>query len=186
MIVLVYGYEGSGEGHWQRLLESELANRGIPHEFPTLSSPLEPEKDQWVAELGACVDAAGNEPVTFVAHSLGCWAVDHFVAERGVSRLRGALLVAPPSPYLLFEAVQSFLPPPMRKDAWAPIAGRSLLIGSDDDDYASSKEHAEIASSLGLRCEHLSGAKHVNAESGYGSWARPIEWLAEIGAIPSA
>ena len=182
MIVLVYGYEGSGEGHWQRLLERELAGRGAPHVFPELSSPLEPDKDRWVAELAACVDAAGDEPVTFVAHSLGCWAVDHFLAAHGASRVRAALLVAPPSPYLLFEAVQSFLPPPMATDAWAPIASRSLLVGSDDDDYASPAEHAEIAAALGLRYEPVSGAGHLNTASGYGPWARPLDWLTEVGA----
>lgn len=180
MIILVYGYEGSGDGHWQRLLASDLRARGVSHSFPELSNPLAPEKDQWVAELRETVATAKGEPVTFVAHSLGCWAVDHYVSEHGAAGVQGALLVAPPSPYLLFEAVQSFMPPPMAKAAWAPIAARSLLIASDDDDYASSDEHAEIANALGIGHEVVRAGAHLNTDAGYGPWARPMEWLMSL------
>ena len=182
MIVLVYGYEGSGEGHWQRRLEDELQESGVAHAFPALPDPLEPDKDRWVAELARCVDRAGDD-VTFVAHSLGCWAVDHFVATHGASRLRAALLVAPPSPYLLFEPVQSFLPPPMDRAAWSPIAASSRLVAGDDDDYASVDEHAEIAAALGIAHECVPGGGHLNTDSGYGPWDLPRAWLREVGAL---
>ncbi len=183
MIVIVYGYEGSGHGHWQRRLAAELQERGAPFEFPELSDPLAPQKDQWLSELDECVHRASGSPVTFVAHSLGCWAVDHFLAERGANDAHAALLVAPPSPYLLFEAVQTFMPPPMSKDAWAPIAERSVLVGSDNDDYAGSDEHVDIAATLGIAHRVVPGAAHLNTDAGYGPWPLPLEWLQGVGAV---
>ncbi len=182
MIVIVYGYDGSGPGHWQRWLEEELRALGAPVVFPELADPLAPQRDVWVAQLREVIDSA-TEPVTVVAHSLGCWAVDHLLAERGAGNVHAALLVAPPSPFLLFEAVESFLPPPQNADAWEPIAERSLLIGSDDDDFTSAEEFAEIAAKIGITYEPVTGAGHINTASGYGPWPRALEWLRSVGAL---
>lgn len=185
MIVLVYGYDGSSEGHWQRLLARELKARGVSHAFPELSDPLEPRKDRWVAQLAEVVATAGDDPVTFVAHSLGCWAVDHYLSEHGAHGIHGALLVAPPSPFLMFEAVQTFFPPAMATLAWRDLAPRAVLVASDDDDYASSDEHAEIATTLGIEHRVVSEGGHLNPDSGYGPWDLPMQWLDSIGALPT-
>lgn len=175
MIVIVYGYDGSGPGHWQRWLATELTAAGRTVAFPELSDPAAPERDVWVAELAAVIDAA-PEPVVAVCHSLGCWALDHLLATRGAAGIRAALLVAPPSPFLLFEPVESFLPPPRRPDAWAPIAARSRLVGSDDDDYATADEIRAIGATLGLAVDVLPGAGHVNTASGFGPWPFARDW----------
>ncbi len=185
MIVFVYGYDGSGEGHWQRWLAAEARAAGAVVEFPELPDPTEPQRDAWVGALRRLVETAPT-PVTFVCHSLGCWAVDHLLAERGAANVHAALLVAPPSPFLLFEPVESFLPPPRDKQAWVPIAGRSLLIGSDDDDFTSADEFSELAAELGIRFELLPAAGHINVASGYGPWPRALAWLREaaMGGSP--
>jgi predicted alpha/beta hydrolase family esterase len=183
MIVIVYGYEGSGPGHWQRWLEAELHRRRVPVRFPELPEPLQPQKDRWVAALAAIVAQADGDPVTFVCHSLGCWAVDHLLAERGAHGVHAALLVAPPSPYLLFEPVDSFLPPPRQRAAWAPIASCSLLVGGDNDEFTSPDEIDAIAGAIGLRCQLIPGAGHINTASGYGPWPFVIDWLASVGAV---
>ena len=62
-------------------------------------------------------------------------------------------------------------------------AARSLLVGSDNDDYTSAEEFAEIAEALGLRLELIPGAGHINVDSGHGPWAFALDWaLAESGA----
>ena len=182
MIVIVHGYDGSGPGHWQRWLDAELRRRRVPVVFPELPEPLQPQKDVWVAMLAAVVAQAKSAPVTFVCHSLGCWALDHLLAERGAHGVHAALLVAPPSPWLLFEPVESFLPPPCQRAAWAPLADRSLIVGSDDDEFTSAEELEAIARSLGLRCHLIPGAGHINTATGYGPWPFVIDWLASVGA----
>lgn len=182
MIVIVYGYDGSGPGHWQRWLADELRANSIPVQFPELPEPLDPQRDAWVEALRAIVDDA-KEPVTFVCHSLGCWALDHLIAERGTKGMHAALLVAPPSPHLIFEPIDSFLPPPQAAAAWAPIAPRSLLIGSDDDEFTAAEEFAEIAARLGMPFERLAGAGHINVASGFGPWPRTLAWLRAVGAV---
>jgi hypothetical protein len=93
------------------------------------------------------------------------------------------LLVAPPSPFLLFEPAESFFPPPRQQTAWAPIACRSLLVGSDNDDFTSVEEFEEIARALGVSCMILPGAGHINLQSGYGPWPFAVEWLHSVGVL---
>jgi predicted alpha/beta hydrolase family esterase len=181
MIVIVYGYDGSGPGHWQRWLHEQLRERGLPVQFPELPDPLEPRKDAWVEELRRTVVAAST-PVTFVCHSLGCWAVDHLLTRHGTAGVEAALLVAPPSPHLIFEPIDDFLPPPRSREVWAPLAARSLLIGSDDDDFTSAEEFEEIAAALGVAQRIIPGAGHINIASGYGPWPFALEWVERIAA----
>lgn len=182
MIVVVHGYDGSGPGHWQHWLTEELSARGAPVRFPQFTDPQAPVCDVWVREL-AQVIAESRAPVTLVAHSLGCWAVDHYVARHGAEKLRAALLVAPPSPYSLFEPIQSFLPPPRSATAWASLAPRTLVVGSDDDDYAGPEEFTELAETLGVKVQIFPGTGHLNAAAGFGPWPFALEWLAEVGAL---
>ncbi len=180
MIVIVHGYDGSGPGHWQRWLHDELRGAGHDAVFPDLPDLAAPRKDAWVASLGDVV-AGTRDPVTFVCHSLGCWAVDHLLAERGDVAVHAALLVSPPSPLLPFEPVESFMPPPRRRDRWAAFAARTLVVGSDDDDYASAEEFRDVARTLGVECRIIPGAGHINAVSGYGPWPFALGWVTSVG-----
>jgi predicted alpha/beta hydrolase family esterase len=182
MVVIVYGYDGSGPDHWQRWLEDELRCRALPVLFPELPQPAAPQKDRWVAALVETLGAQ-REPVTLVCHSLGCWAVDHVFAAHGVLGVRAALLVAPPSPFLLFEPVETFFPPPRQRSAWAPIAARTLLVGSDNDEFTSAEEFLEIARAIGVRCQIIPAAGHINPASGHGPWPFALQWLQSVGAL---
>lgn len=175
MIVIVHGYEGSGEGHWQRWLLHELQRLGRPAVMPELSAPEAPLKDIWVSELTQIIDAS-PEPVTVVCHSLGCWALDHLIATRGTRNVERALLVAPPSPLLIFEPIETFLPPPCDRTTWSPIAARSLLVGSDNDEFSDDGEPEQIAGALGLGFKQMPGAGHINTASGFGAWPFALEW----------
>src|SRR5574340_1004508 len=116
-------------------------------------------------------------PEVATGSPLGCWAADLLLTEHGTGQVRAALLVAPPSPYLLFEPVESFLPPPCRPEVWAPVAGRSLLVGSDNDDFTTREELGDIAGKLGIGLRIIPDARHINIESGYGPWPFALEWL---------
>ncbi len=183
MVVIVHGYEGSGPGHWQAWLHNELQTLGVPVLFPQLPNPTAPDKNAWLDTLGHIVDKRGATNLTLVCHSLGCWAADHLITTRGATGIHAALLVAPPSPLLPIEALDSFMPPPCNRACWAPVAARSRVVGSDNDDYATETEIRSIATSLGLGCQILPGAGHINADSGFGPFPLALAWLREIGSI---
>jgi predicted alpha/beta hydrolase family esterase len=190
VIVIVHGYEGSGPRHWQRWLEAELGRLGVPTFFPALPNPLTPRRDEWVATLADTIEAgtrattsAADRRITFVCHSLGCWALDHLLAQRSVDGAHAALLVAPPSPLLLFEPADSFFPPPMRTEAWEPIADRTLVVGSDTDAYTAPDEFLSIGDDLGVEAMIIPDAGHINVDSGHGPWPFVLEWLESVDAL---
>lgn len=150
--------------------------------LPDLPAPTAPQREVWTAALDDLLVTAG-EPTTFVCHSLGCWAVDHLLAERGTAGVHAALLVTPPSPYLLFEPVESFLPPPRQRQVWAPIAARTLLVGSDNDEFTTAEEFREIAAAIGVECRIIPNGGHLNLASGFGPWPFALDWLRSVGAL---
>lgn len=183
MIVIVHGYEGSGPGHFQHWLADELRAASTPFVFPDLPSPAAPIVGEWVRALEEVVAERGDAKVTFIAHSLGCWAVDHYVHRHGTGSLHAALLVAPPSPYSLFEPIQSFLPPPRNAERWSGIASRTLVVGADDDAYADEDEFVELADRIGVAHRILPGAGHINVDSGFGPFPFARDWLRDVGAL---
>lgn len=188
--LFVHGYEGSGPGHWQHWLAQELRGRGHRVAFPKLPAPEKPRVGEWLRGLARAWDELdeGRSGVTLICHSLGCWLADHVMARdagRGkASGLQRALLVAPPSPFSLFEPIQDFLPLPLQSRAWAGIAGRSLVLGSDNDEYASEEDFRELAAKIGLPFRLWPGGGHLNAAAGFGAWPFALAWA--LGETPEA
>ncbi|MGQ0503923.1 MAG: RBBP9/YdeN family alpha/beta hydrolase [Myxococcaceae bacterium] len=152
--------------------------------FSSPPAPTEPDRAIWVSVLERHLDDARGDPVLFVAHSLGCWAVDHLLAKRGAEGITAALLVAPPSPLSIFEPIQGFLPPPMSAEAWRPLAARSLLVGSDNDDYIAPDELESLANQIHIPLKLIPGAGHLNTAAGFGPFPLALEWVRKtVGAV---
>lgn len=91
--VLVPGWYGSEDAHWQSHWQRALPNASRVEQQDWIT----PLRADWIAELDAEIRRQPG-PVVLIAHSLGCvtvalWAAQ---AERRVrDQVRGALLVAP-------------------------------------------------------------------------------------------
>ena len=57
MFIIVHGYEGSGEEHWQSWLLRQLQQRGAAAVMPDLPDPLAPQKDAWVGAMPSAQEA---------------------------------------------------------------------------------------------------------------------------------
>lgn len=161
-ILLLPGWQNSGEGHWQSLWESRSGYRRVEqHDW------MHPLRGDWSARLEeVVVDADG--PVVLVAHSLGCilsaWWAAH---SQHTGKVRGALLVAPGDVERPDLAEQ--IP------GWSPIARQrlpfpSVLVGSQDDPYCGFDRAQHLAQAWGARFVDLGARGHINAESGLGDW----------------
>jgi len=166
LCLIVPGLDNSGPDHWQSLWEARRDDcRRVD-----LGCWSEPDRRIWTERLDAAV-AMTDGPLTLVAHSLGCltiawWALgaDH----RRLTRVRGALLVAPPDvdstdahPF-----VRRFAPAPV-----APLPFHSILVASRDDRYAAFDRLALLARAWGSCFVDAGYVGHINAESGLGRWA---------------
>ncbi|MCL6457488.1 MAG: alpha/beta hydrolase, partial [Gorillibacterium sp.] len=113
---------------------------------------------------------------TIVAHSLACILWFHYVATSTlVRKVKRAILVSPPSPFIEFPPVQTFFPLPDNIDEVVNGASKSLLIHSSTDPFCSLADATHYMS-LGIPCVVLPHVGHINVESGHGPWA----WMLEL------
>lgn len=161
-IIIIPGLGGSGPDHWQSRWQAKLPAAVRVDQ----ASWDEPHFEQWVERIIETVESR-ERPVVVVAHSLGAVALIHAVA-RGLPKIAGAFLVAPPDEQTLRElpAVDAaFVPFPD-----GPLPFPTMLVASRDDPYAAFDATAERAKAWGATLLDAGEAGHVNAASGHGPW----------------
>lgn len=177
-VLIVPGYRGSGAGHWQTWLESELPDTrrvaGIDWDAPLLA--------RWAGEVRREIDAAAGA-VWLVAHSFGCLAGVVAAADRP-QRVAGLLLVAPADPER-FElvglredprrsaGVGSFLPQ-------SAFTCPSILVASGNDPWLKPEAARGWAERWGSRLVDVGDAGHINIESGHGPWPLALTLLQQL------
>lgn len=162
LFLILPGYADSNATHWQsRWQQQPLFERVQQDDW------LQPNRVDWVARLDTAVQRHADRAIVLVAHSLGCLTTAFWAAERPLTQVKGALLVAPPDPDgAQFPATaRGFEQPPMR---WLPFP--STLVMSSNDPYASAAFAERCAQAWGSRLVKLGDRGHLNHDSGLGDW----------------
>lgn len=170
--LIVPGWQGSGDDHWQSHWQRSLPN-GCRVEQADWMVPV---REDWVAALELAVTASA-EPVILIAHSLGCITVAHWAAQAQRSSLQqvlGALLVAPA------DVERPNCPPALQN--FAPIPRQLLpfptqVVSSDNDAAVSAPRALELARDWGAEAGIVTGAGHINVKSGHQRWEQGFAYL---------
>ena len=175
-VVIVPGWRNSGPGHWQSL----WAER-IPGAIRVQQKDwMKPHRAPWAEAVYDAISQA-PQPVVLAAHSLGCIASVHALAQLPpelLARVAGALFVAPADPErrALFE---DFTPVPAQT---LPFA--SIVAASSNDPYCPIRMASAYAKSWGSTFVRVPDAGHINIESGHGEW--PLGWALLASLRPQA
>ncbi len=161
-ILIVPGYKGSGDEHWQSRWERNLsAARRV-----AMGAWHKPVYDDWHANLVAAVSQA-SKPVILIGHSIGAQVITR-AAEEYAGRVRGAFLVAPP------DVENSDIRPrhllsfgPYRRE---PLPFPSVTIASRNDPFCPFEKADEMAAAWGSLFIDAGMSGHLNHESGHGPW----------------
>ncbi|RYM04588.1 alpha/beta fold hydrolase [Sporolactobacillus sp. THM7-7] len=168
--LILHGLGGSTGGHWQEWLSDQLKTRGHRVYFPQFPDWDRPDKERWLHQLKAVFsEIPENEPLSVVAHSLGCILWIHYAADAAARKVNRAILVSPPSPFRKVEAVRDFFPLPDDKGGLKRAAKKTLLVFSSDDPFLPPKD-APHYFGYGVPCMVLPEMGHINVPSGYGPW----------------
>ena len=161
-VLILPGWLGSGPDHWQS--RWERLHGDIRVEQHDWQRPL---RGDWTARLQDAVLAQPG-PVLLAAHSLGCILTAWWAAHSPqASRVRGALLVAPPD---IGRADNC-----QKIPGWAPAACQRLpfastVVASADDPFGSLEAARQLAAGWGSRFVEAGARGHLNADSGLGDW----------------
>ncbi|HEY0214547.1 MAG TPA: alpha/beta fold hydrolase [Paenirhodobacter sp.] len=160
--VILPGYTGSGETHWQTLWERQepRMRRFSPSSWDA------PDRDDWIAALDRMVGAAAG-PCVLVAHSLSCLLVAQWAQLPGRA-VAGAFLVAPPDPAAAdFPRAEAagFVDVPKQR-----IGFPTLIVASANDPYSTLDVQRKRAADWGAGFIEIGALGHINGSSGLGDW----------------
>lgn len=160
--LLLPGWLNSDAAHWQSLWEHLRGYRRVEQD-----DWIWPRRGDWMARLDEVL-LESDRPALLIAHSLGCHLVAAWAAHsRHASRVRAALLVAPP------DTERDDTPPNLfnwRPIVRAPLPFASLAVISRDDPYCAPEHAAQMARGWGACAFDIGSCGHINGESGLDDW----------------
>lgn len=179
-VLIVPGYQGSGEAHWQQWLHRQWPHSqvltGVAWDKPVLANWAERIRDEI---------ARAREPLWIVAHSFGCLASVVAAADRPQS-VAALVLVAPADPARfnllgLGSADDRRLEVHTLADVLPGTAldVPGLVLASRDDPWMSEAAAQAWAGRWQLDLQSIGAAGHINAESGFGPWPDLLQRLAD-------
>ncbi len=170
--LILHGWGGSDDPHWQAWLAGEIAKDYGTVAFPLLDNPHFPTKNRWVRQVKSLLETF--EPEVVICHSLANTLWFHLCHEGAIAPVKRLLLVAPPRLDLAIDTIKTFFPvePPANL-----FAEEVLMVTSDNDPYMSREEAAGLQAALGIEMKVLANAGHINADSGFGEWPWVLEWV---------
>lgn len=161
-ILIVPGYKGAGEDHWQSRWEKNISSARRVH----MGDWHKPVFEDWKANLVKAVDET-TRPIILVGHSIGSQVIVQAAREFG-KPVAGALLVAPPdveNPEIRPRHLLTFGPA-----STDPLPFPSVTIASRNDHFCAFEKAEEMAASWGSLFMDAGESGHINHESGHGPW----------------
>ena len=169
--LILHGWGGSDAPHWQAELASEIAKNYGTVSFPLLDNCHFPSKNRWMKQVKQLLEEF--KPNTVVCHSLANNLWMWLCEENDMKEVERLFMVSIPSLSTQEKTIKTFFPCPLPKNIYAKEVH---LIVSDDDPWVALDEAKSIATQYNASFTVLKNAGHINADSGYGKWAR-IEQL---------
>ncbi len=154
--ILVPGYKGSPEGHWQFWLRTEIPNT-ITVEQDSWDFP---QMGDWVEKLQKAV-AEISGPIRLIGHSMGSITISFWAKKYGSENVHSAILVAPAeSEDLNFpKEMVDFSPIPT-----VTLPFHSTVIGSHNDPYMTFQRALYFANKWGSDFIDAGNAGHINID----------------------
>jgi predicted alpha/beta hydrolase family esterase len=162
-VLILPGWFNSLDGHWQTRWEGRYGYERVQQD-----DWEHPQRGDWVAALESAV-ARDDRRCVLVAHSLGCILAAHWAQSSvHVSRIAGALLVAPPD--LEREnapgQLRGFTPVPR-----AELPFPAIVVASSDDEYGQIERSRDLARGWNAKFVDIGPRGHINGDSGLGDWS---------------
>jgi predicted alpha/beta hydrolase family esterase len=171
-VLILHGWGGSHDPHWQYWLSQELKNHQIDVLFPTLPNEDYPNLLEWKEAVLNYLDTF--KPSKVILHSLANTLWLHLIGDKRFKEVSTLLMVAPPALELDIFELQCFnlkTPPNFYG------AKEGLMVLSSNDPYMQLSEGEMLAQQLGIKTLILQDAGHINSDSGFGAWPFPLHWV---------
>ena len=161
-ILIVPGYKGSDDNHWQSRWQKNLKTASRVQ----MGDWHKPVFEDWRTNLIDAVKKA-NRPIVFVGHSIGAQVIAHAAKDFG-DKVAGAFLVAPPDVENKDIRPRHLLTfGPYSRE---PFTFPSFTIASRTDQFCTYDKAEEMAACWGSLLVDAGDSGHIDASSGHGPW----------------
>lgn len=151
-VIILHGYAGNSEQHWQNWLYKLCQNNGLEAHYPQFATPEEPKLDIWLKQLS---ELEIDENTSIVCHSLGCALILQHLLRNENIKAGHLILVAPATPdnlemkglKKLSEFYEGLSNGELIKLAESKI-GKATVIHSGKDEYANPEKTRTLISNL--------------------------------------
>jgi predicted alpha/beta hydrolase family esterase len=171
-VLMLHGWGGSDDPHWQAWLAGEIVKKYGTVSFPLLDNSHFPSKNRWMKQVKALM--SDFQPDVVICHSLANILWFHLCNEGEIGTVKRLLLVAPPSLNCELETLKTFFPLEAPKKLFAEEV---FLVTSDNDPYMTQEEASALQIALGVEMKVIHEGGHINTSSGYGEWKWVKEWV---------
>jgi predicted alpha/beta hydrolase family esterase len=164
--------------HWQHWLTEELRSRREIVLYPQLPDTDQPDLATWLELIRAELAQLGGGERIVVCHSLAVLAWFHLVEQfTPVERVDRVLLVAPPSPSILWPEIAAFEPPSaLSAQRILTSSMTTRIVCSDNDPYCPEGGQDAYGTRLNIAVDVIPNAGHLSTSEGYGPWPSALQW----------
>jgi len=155
-LLVIPGLNDSGPAHWQTWLQGHFSRHAVRVEQDDWARA---DLARWSQRIALTLARDPGTRWVAVAHSFGCLALLHHLAQGGGEGVQSALLVAPADPAKFGVATQ--LPQ-------SQLAVPSVLLASETDPWMKFESACAWARVWGSQLLSLGDAGHINTEAGFG------------------
>lgn len=170
-ILLIPGYDGSDNEHWQRRWAAKLSTARVVEQEDWRFGSLETAIDSLVE---AVRDA--TRPVILVAHSAGVPLTLHAIARLKAldlaGKVKGGFFVSPPDDAKLIALDR--IDPKIANAPRDPLPFPAVVAASVNDPYGEQIGAQNLALDIGAAFSDAGEAGHINVASGHGPWPEGI------------
>lgn len=175
---IIHGYSASPSDHWFPWLKRELEAEGHAVTIHPMPDSDAPEMDAWRRTLEHRIPAAGPRTF-FVAHSLGCISLLHYLSARPEDTTIGGIVLVSgfSQPIASLPELDAFTAPDIPFAAIQALTPRRVVVASKNDPIVPFEHTVHLQTTLEARLITVERGGHFLASDGF------TEHPAVLGAL---
>jgi predicted alpha/beta hydrolase family esterase len=185
-VVILHGYAGNTDDHWQTWLSKECIAKGLNVQYPNLPESMNPSLEKWIQALK-------DEHILFdsktavVCHSLGCALALQYLKEINIKKLGLLILAAPTTRTKLNGIGLSFLEhfyDGIDIENISPKILKTELYYSSNDPYVDENDAKVLGFHLRASLHLINMGGHLNVASGHTTFPEVLNNIISPNLFP--
>ena len=167
-VYIIHGYLATPQDHWFPWLRQKLNDDGMEASILPMPDSLNPDVTTWIQYLKEKIGQP-NENIFFVAHSLGCITLLHYLNTLNENKKIGGIVLV--SGFMdslsIFPELDEFIKIKFDHDHILSLTNNLSIIAAKDDIIVPHKQTEELSNLLKTKLLSINNGGHFLASDGF-------------------